>query len=219
MAPPKPAKNPSSGTTSGSGPSASLRQRRPSVSETISSTLTQATTAAKSALSSTLHLHWDDLEPWRRDNHYIQTGYRHTSNSYLTSLHSLLYIHNETVNIYTHLIGAIFFITISYLLFSLIHPRYDTASASDLIVFACFFAGAAACLGMSATYHTLSNHSPAVAKWGNKLDYTGIVFLIVGSYVPALWYGFYCMEGKLAVYLSAVSLHSPPFHIISSMCE
>jgi adiponectin receptor len=58
---------------------------------------------------------------------------------------------------------------------------------------------------MSATYHMLCNHSERVAKWGNKLDYTGIVLLIVGSYVPALWYGFFCREGVLTVYLGAVS--------------
>lgn len=61
---------------------------------------------------------------------------------------------------------------------------------------------------MSATYHAISNHSDKVAKWGNKLDYTGIVFLIVGSYVPALWYGFWCEPGKLTVYLGAVSFSS-----------
>jgi adiponectin receptor len=60
---------------------------------------------------------------------------------------------------------------------------------------------------MSAVYHMLCNHSEEVAKWGNKLDYTGIVFLIVGSYVPALWYGFYCEAGVLTGYLGAVSLY------------
>jgi adiponectin receptor len=43
---------------------------------------------------------------------------------------------------------------------------------------------------MSATYHTISNHSRAVAKWGNQLDYAGIVALIWGSFVPIVFYGF-----------------------------
>lgn len=195
-------------TTSGSGFSPDkpkLRQRRPSITETISEAVSEAAATAKSTISSALHIHWDDLPDWRQDNHFIQTGYRHTSNSYLASLHSLSYLHNETVNIYTHLLGAVFFLVTSYFLHTVIHPRYDTASSSDILVFGCFFTGAAICLGMSATYHTLCNHSPEVAKWGNKLDYTGIVFLIVGSYVPALWYGFYCMDSKLMAYLATVS--------------
>jgi adiponectin receptor len=43
---------------------------------------------------------------------------------------------------------------------------------------------------MSATYHTISNHSSAVAKFGNRLDYIGIVLLIWGSFVPCIYYGF-----------------------------
>jgi adiponectin receptor len=64
------------------------------------------------------------------------------------------------------------------------------------------------CLGMSATFHTLSNHSDTVAKWGNKLDYTGIVALIVGSYVPALYYGFFCLPNLMTAYLWVVSDYS-----------
>jgi adiponectin receptor len=43
---------------------------------------------------------------------------------------------------------------------------------------------------MSATFHTISNHSHEVARFGNQLDYAGIVFLIWGSFIPVLYYGF-----------------------------
>jgi adiponectin receptor len=119
---------------------------------------------------------WGDLSPWRQDNHYITSGYRAQSNSYTKSWKSLLYLHNETVNIYTHLIGALFIFVSGIALYSTLSPRY--------------FAGAVACLGMSATYHTIQNHSHEVAVWGNKLDYLGIVFLIWGSFVPVLYYAF-----------------------------
>lgn len=61
------------------------------------------------------------------------------------------------------------------------------------------------CLGLSATFHTIMNHSAEVAKWGNKLDYSGIVFLIVGSYVPALYYALFCLPNLLTVYMYGVS--------------
>jgi len=60
--------------------------------------------------------------------------------------------------------------------------------------FATFFLSAATCLGMSATYHTMSNHSDPIARFMNKLDYLGIVILIVGSFVPSVYYGFFCNE-------------------------
>lgn len=77
---------------------------------------------------------------------------------------------------------------------------------------------------MSATYHALCNHSPDVAKWGNKLDYTGIVCLIMGSYMPAMYYGFYCLPRLLEVYLALVSflrcrLHwTALFHEVTDTC-
>jgi adiponectin receptor len=148
---------------------------------------------------------WHELPAWQRDNHYIHSGYRPASNSYRTSFLSLFHLHNESVNIYTHLIGALFFLLTSFILYSTLAPRYATASRDDVWAFSCFFAGAVGCLGMSATYHTISNHSHAVAQWGNQLDYAGIVGLIWGSFVPVLWYGFQEDEGLRRMYGVMVS--------------
>lgn len=137
-------------------------------------------------------LHWDDLPVWQRDNHHIHTGYRPASFSLLVSFQSLAYLHNETVNIYSHLVPALIAIPAAIGLHNVLEPRYETATHGDVLAFACFFAGAAFCLGMSATYHTISNHSPLVARIGNAFDYIGIVGLIVGSFVPSIYYGFYC---------------------------
>jgi len=76
-------------------------------------------------------------------------------------------------------------------LYHVLAPRYPSASKEDIFVFGCFFLGATACLGMSATYHTISNHSATVARFGNQLDYLGIVFLIWGSFIPSIYYGFH----------------------------
>lgn len=135
-------------------------------------------------------LHWSRIEPWQQDNHYIHTGYRGASGSFKGSASSLGYLHNETVNIYSHLVGSLLFAVGSVVLWTKLAPRYREASQTDVYVFACFFLGAVICLGMSATYHTISNHSQKVAKFGNKLDYLGIVFLIWGSFIPSIYYGF-----------------------------
>ncbi|KAI1866571.1 hypothetical protein JX265_007872 [Neoarthrinium moseri] len=186
------------------------RQRRRSIAGAAAETVVSKAKAAESALESALLVLWDDLPHWRRDNAYILSGYRADSNSHAKSLRSLFYVHNESVNVWTHLVGAVVFPAIGWWLYREIAPRLyaatSSASPSDVLVFACFFAGAACCLGMSATYHLLSNHSPEVAKWGNKLDYSGIVFLIVGSYVPALYYGLFCLPQLMTVYLYGIFL-------------
>lgn len=58
--------------------------------------------------------------------------------------------------------------------------------------FAPFFIGAMMCLGFSATFHLFSCHEKIVKQVLNRLDYAGIVFLIVGSCFPPYFYYFYC---------------------------
>jgi len=166
----------------------SVRNRKPSSSGTISETVEKVERSVKNALT----INFQELPPWMQDNEYILTGHRPASGSFKKSFASLGYIHNETVNIYSHLLGAVAFSIVGWILYSVISPRYESATSSDLIALGCFFAGAALCLGMSATYHAIHNHSPIVAKFGNKLDYVGIVFLITGSFIPTIFYGFYC---------------------------
>ncbi|CAD6504907.1 BgTH12-00408 [Blumeria graminis f. sp. triticale] len=151
-------------------------------------------------------IHWGELLPWQQDNHYIQTGYRPSSLSFRKSFASLLYLHNESVNIYSHYIGTLLFATLASGLYTLMRPRYKTAMPTDVLVFSCFFIGAGICLGISGTYHTISNHSPLVARWGNKLDYVGIVFLIVGSFIPSIFYGFYCHPQFQKFYWTMISM-------------
>lgn len=167
------------------------RQRRaPPVSTTDK--VVDAAKSLEKRVEKALTVLWDDLPSWQQDNAYIHSGYRPASASFKKSFGSLGYLHNESVNIYSHLLGALFFSSCGVVLYTMIKPRYEKATTSDVLAFGCFFAGAAACLGMSATYHAISNHSPVVAKFGNKLDYVGIVFLIAGSFVPSIFYGFYC---------------------------
>ncbi|KAI0889842.1 HlyIII-domain-containing protein [Annulohypoxylon maeteangense] len=172
-----------------------LRKRRSSSS---ASKLAHAAADVEHKLASALLILWDDLPSWRRDNHFIETGYRRDSNSYWRSFTSLFYVHNESVNIWTHLLGALFVPAAAAWLYHVIAPRYASANASDVLVFGCFFAGAVMCLD------AISNHSEEVAKWGNKLDYSGIIFLIVGSYVPALYYALFCLPNLMTVYLYGV---------------
>ena len=150
-------------------------------------------------------LHWDELPAWRRDNNFIRYAYRHTRPSYQHSFRSLFYLHNQSVNIWSHLIGTIVAVIFSVYLYFIVYPRYETATVYDVYAFACLSGGATLCLGASATFHTLLDHSPEVARLGNKMDYIGIIALIVGSHVPALYYGFSCKPTLRVVYLSIVS--------------
>ncbi|KAL1583124.1 hypothetical protein WHR41_08258 [Cladosporium halotolerans] len=153
----------------------------------------------------TLTVLWRDLAPWQQDNQHIHSGYRPASNSYSRSFASLSHLHNESVNIYTHLVGALLALLAGVYVYGSVKPRYALATGEDVRVFACFFGGAVVCLAMSATYHTIANHSERVAGLGNKLDYLGIVVLIWGSFVPSVYYGFAGQMEWVRVYWSMIT--------------
>uniref|UniRef100_A0A915JBB3 Adiponectin receptor n=1 Tax=Romanomermis culicivorax TaxID=13658 RepID=A0A915JBB3_ROMCU len=81
---------------------------------------------------------------------------------------------------------------------------HDVIQWLDKIVFLPFFVGAVACLGLSFAFHTLHCHSERVGKIFSKLDYVGITLLIMGSFVPWLYYGFYCRLESQVGYISAI---------------
>ncbi|CAD6440153.1 17e83670-714d-4352-be45-86355690f663 [Sclerotinia trifoliorum] len=151
-------------------------------------------------------LEWNELQNWQQDNEYILSGYRPASNSFLISLHSLGHIHNETINIYSHLFGSLLFATLPFILYRQIAPRYATATLADIIVFSTFFFGVAICFLLSATFHILANHSPRINALGNQLDYLGVVILMWGSTIPTVYYGFYCDESIQKTYWSMISI-------------
>ena len=188
----------------------SIHKRRPSATEKLA----DAAKHLEKRIENVLTILWDDLPAWQQDNHFIRSGYRPASASFKKSFASLGYIHNESVNIYSHLLGAILFSVIGLVLYTAIEPRYESATTSDVLAFGCFFAGAALCLGMSATFHSTMNHSPSVARFGNKLDYMGIVFLISGSFIPSVFYGFYCHPHLQEFYWTMVCNTLPhPFRL------
>lgn len=151
-------------------------------------------------------LRWEELHAWQKDNQYILAHYRPASYSYHVSFRSLFYLHNESVNIHTHLLGAPVFLFIAFIAYAF---AVNLVSGSDILAFGCFILGALICLSMSATFHTISNHSPTVNRLGNQLDYAGIVALIVGSFVPSIYYGFYCDPVLQKVYwvMASLKLH------------
>lgn len=149
---------------------------------------------------------WDQIPPWQQDNEYIFSGYRQATGSFKECLESLGYIHNETVNIYSHVIGASIFLIASIYTYRTLNLRYSKATQADILVFSTFFYGVAICFMLSATYHIITNHSPKIQKIGSQLDYLGIVILMWGSTIPSIYYGFYCDPQLQKIYWTNVSM-------------
>ncbi|KAI1327716.1 mPR-like GPCR protein [Xylariaceae sp. FL0255] len=138
-------------------------------------------------------LTWDEIPEWCRDDEFVRTGYRPISRSARKSFASLFYMHNETINILTHLLPAIASLLSGwYIVQSYLDQKYPDLKFSDYVVFGFFFLSATCCLGLSAAYHALCNHSFPVASLWLRVDLVGIVVLTLGDFVSGIYVGFWC---------------------------
>lgn len=133
---------------------------------------------------------YHQLRPWQHDNHYIRSGYVVETNSYYESFRSLFYLHNESVNIYTHMIPAAFALVFFSLFVDSVIPAHEDHwwVKPDFMLFG---VGLATCLSLSALFHLLKSHSHPVCKFGNQCDYFGIVVMITCSLCSVMSFIFY----------------------------
>jgi len=148
--------------------------------------------------------HFHSLPDWLQDNDFLERGHRPQLPSFRACFKSIFRIHTETGNIWTHLLGCVAFIGVA--IYFLTRPGLEIQT-QEKAVFSIFFLSVILCLGMSFVYHTVHCHSESVGKIFSKLDYVGIALLIIGSFIPWLYYGFYCeFYSKLIYALSALIL-------------
>uniref|UniRef100_A0A674D0G3 Adiponectin receptor 1a n=1 Tax=Salmo trutta TaxID=8032 RepID=A0A674D0G3_SALTR len=143
------------------------------------------------------------LPEWLKDNDYLLHGHRPPMPSFRACFGSIFRIHTETGNIWTHLLGLILFICLGT--YTILRPNmYFMAPLQEKVVFGMFFLGAVLCLSFSWLFHTVYCHSEKVSRTFSKLDYSGIALLIMGSFVPWLYYSFYCSPQPRLIYLTIV---------------
>ena len=154
------------------------------------------------------HCSFGGLPDWMKDNEYLTVGHRPELNSFKECFKSIFGIHSETGNIWTHLIGLVAFLTVAIIFY--VKPLCDQCHTDiqlrEKLIFLFFFIGAILCLGLSSLFHTVCCHSEHVSKLFCKLDYVGISLLTVGSFVPWLYYSFYCQFFTRLIYMTAISL-------------
>jgi adiponectin receptor len=119
--------------------------------------------------------------------------------------------HNETTNIWSHLIGFSWAIyaTIVYAIDNIFKSELPLGNSNDRIqfkaheclCFGVFILSASLCLLFSTIYHWFNCLSPTHHNKLLLLDLTGIALLVGSSYLPAIYFGFYCMPNLQAIYL------------------
>uniref|UniRef100_A0A913HV53 Adiponectin receptor protein n=1 Tax=Strongyloides stercoralis TaxID=6248 RepID=A0A913HV53_STRER len=126
------------------------------------------------------------LPEWLQDNEYLKTGHRPPLSSFSACFSSIFALHTETGNIWTHMYGCVIFFGIA--IWFLTRP-VTMIPVTEKLIFSAFFFGAVACLGLSFTFHTVACHSDAV-----------------GSFVPWIYYSFYCRKLPTIIYISMITI-------------
>ncbi|QPG75570.1 hypothetical protein FOA43_002926 [Brettanomyces nanus] len=127
-------------------------------------------------------LHFYELPFQWRENKFIIFGYRF-SESHASAVKSILHWHNETCNIWSHLLGAALIIYLA--LFHYPSTRvYKLTTMSDHIVTFMFFVAAIKCMLFSVIWHTYASISTLHLRQRFAcFDYTGITVLIIASVI------------------------------------
>jgi adiponectin receptor len=143
---------------------------------------------------------------WYAHNDYILTGYRPVTMSIWLCIESLTYLHNETMNIYTHLVPSVLALFGNACIAWYFESRFPGATWPDRLVFHVYLTTSVICFGMSSAYHTFLCHSEPYADLWGRIDYLSILVQILGSFVSGIYIGFYCEPGLQKLYWTMVCM-------------
>ncbi len=153
----------------------------------------QSDAASGSSASSRRLYKIDEVDEYQRSNPFIRTGYRHQLNV-LSCLRSTFSLHNETVNIWTHLLGFVFFsgLLVRDLLVIPAHlPLLRPIALPDLLVLGGVLVCYQLCMIMSSLFHTFTCHSQQVSQRCLSLDLGGITLALLATYLSGIYYAFW----------------------------
>lgn len=137
------------------------------------------------------HLHYEELpEQWRVNEHILK-GYRFCE-SKAECVWSAFGISNESVNIWSHLLGFVLVSSIA-LYFYPTSMNFHLSTKADVFVAAVFFFAACQCLACSTIWHTMNAVADVdMISIFACVDYTGISLLIAASIMTTEYTAFYC---------------------------
>jgi adiponectin receptor len=159
--------------------------------ETIETTIEHGVQRALARAKEHGLIHYDDLpEPWRVNPHILK-GYRFSEGKW-ACVRSVLSVHNELVNIWSHLLGFIMVLALAFYFYPS-SVNWDMSTKADIFIAGVFFFAACKCLACSTIWHTMSSISEqTLLERFACVDYTGISLLVAASILTTEYTAFYC---------------------------
>lgn len=139
-----------------------------------------------------------DVPSWIPTNRYIGQGYRPPLKRMSLCLWSIFRWHNETTNIWSHLIGLLIIVYIS-----IYNCPKEQLTLQDHIGYQSHLLGMIISYLCSTLFHTFSCHSHSIGSICVRLDYFGISCQIFGNLISLFYFLNYCSP-SLMLALSTV---------------
>jgi adiponectin receptor len=143
---------------------------------------------------------YEDLpEPWKINPHILK-GYRFSEGK-LDCLRSVVSIHNELFNIWSHAVGLLIVLTIAFYFYPT-SVNFSLSTKTDVLIAAVFFFAASKCLACSTIWHTMNSisHQTLLERFA-CVDYTGISLLVAASIMTTEYAAFYCEPTSRWIYM------------------
>ncbi|KAI6206666.1 Progestin and AdipoQ Receptor family [Aphelenchoides besseyi] len=148
-------------------------------------------------------LHRDELPRSLWINEHIHTAYRPPNLTLWLCVRSALQWNNETLNIWSHLLGFVYFLFMQLNNLFVVLPNLN-ATKTDYLV--CFLSvgGSQICMCLSVFYHTFGCIDQREHDKWLKADVFGISAGLIGMYLSGIYLSFYCFANELTTYLMAL---------------
>ncbi|KAF9730526.1 hypothetical protein PMIN01_11395 [Paraphaeosphaeria minitans] len=149
-------------------------------------------------------IRYEDLPaPWQANEH-ILTGYRFYDGHW-ACIRSICGIHNESTNIWTHLLGFLVIVGLAFYFYPQ-HINFRASTTTDVAIAAIFFFAACKCLLCSCIMHTMNgiSHQTLLERYA-CIDYTGISLLVGASIMTFEYTAFYCEPRARCAYMALTS--------------
>ncbi|EPB77154.1 hypothetical protein ANCCEY_03770 [Ancylostoma ceylanicum] len=132
-------------------------------------------------------------------NQYVIGHYRPTNMTNSMCAKSIFHWTNETINIWSHLLGFIYFTYCQYEMNAYRIPLLGGHFQDHLIISLSLF-GAQVCMLFSAAYHTFCCANEKKRQKFLKLDIFGISAGLLGMYLSGIYTAFFCFQDCLETY-------------------
>jgi predicted membrane channel-forming protein YqfA (hemolysin III family) len=141
-----------------------------------------------------------EIPPFLKGNPYITDGYRAHLSPELCAKSTFIWS-NETINIWSHLLGLVYFaMLLMDDVFGLL-PQ-NNAQFGDYFIFTILSLCFQICMLCSAGYHMFMCQSELASRRWLGLDLAGVSLGFCGCYFPGSYYAFYCDKSWQMFYMT-----------------